>query len=566
MQTVKGKIKLNGETGKLAKSISEGWLLGFKERNPAILAMFKERDKLPYRELVPWAGEFAGKYITGAYFIYKLTNDDERLKDYILSFIDELQACVDDGYVGTYQKKCRLTGAASSNPEKTGETWDAWNHCHIMRGLYLWYQETGDSRLLGTVKEIAELFMRTFYDGKMRLADIGSTEMNLAPIHIFALLYLETREQKYLDFALCVAEDLALPNCGDYINNALAGIPFYKSVKPRWEALHIIMGVAALYRCTNDEKYLTAVRQIYDTILEYDVHNSGGFSTDEQAIGTPFKNKAIELCCTIAFNAFAFEIYALTPDPAIIDHLETAHYNAVLGSFSPTGRWSTYNTPMEGEKISNCQAIVFQARSGSPELNCCSAYSARGVGQLAEWAFSEEKDTLYVNYYEACSFRGQDGLEIEITGEYPVSPEVKLSVSAPGHSRIALHIPAWSKNTVVYFGPNTLHPPANSYLVLEETRADIRIVFDFTPHFIEGGDDYAGKKSIFIGPLMFGCDLTLNDFIENPTVSLAALNAAKPVIDPEGRILLKLDGITLCDFYRLGLDGSSYKTWFIITE
>ena len=74
MESVKYKsLKLTGETGKLAEKITDNWLMGIRESNPAIIDMFRDRDLLPYRDMLPWSGEFAGKYITGAAFVYKLT-------------------------------------------------------------------------------------------------------------------------------------------------------------------------------------------------------------------------------------------------------------------------------------------------------------------------------------------------------------------------------------------------------------------------------------------------------------------------------------------------------------
>ena len=62
MKTVRMKSsQLKGMTGTLAQNITKNWLIGLRQTNPAILDMFKERDRLPYRSLLPWSGEFAGK-------------------------------------------------------------------------------------------------------------------------------------------------------------------------------------------------------------------------------------------------------------------------------------------------------------------------------------------------------------------------------------------------------------------------------------------------------------------------------------------------------------------------
>lgn len=574
MKTAEWKepLQLHDETGKLAKKIAENWLIGLRETNPAILDMFHERDRKPYRDLLPWSGEFAGKYITGAYYIYKLGHHDA-LYSYILQFLDELLTCIDEeGYVGCYQKACRLTGAYSQDPATTGVTWDAWSHYHIMFGLYLWYHETQETRYFEALQTIAAFFLRTFYTNGKRLADIGSCEMNLSILHIIVLLYQDTKDKRYLSFAKEIEKDLTLPTAGDYIRHALAGTEFYQCPKPRWESLHVIMGIAALFRATNDEKYQKAALQIFYSILKSDIHNTGGFSTDEQAVGTPFINGNIELCCVIAYNALACDILKMTGDIQIVDFLELSLYNAVMGSFSPTGRWSTYNTPMEGEKQANYHSIHFQCRPGSPELNCCSTNAARGIGTLAEWAVMEEEGTVYLHYYGSLSGITSSGLEIRIEGNYPVSNQVRLLLHSISPQRVALRIPSWSKRTVISYNGHTELPLAGTYWITEHVwhHDEIQIQFDFTPRLLAGGGDYSGKSSIYMGPLLYGYDSSIKgspDLEHLPPISLSALLRAEPFSDSDGRILLKLsDHLFLCDFRHLGLTGSAYTTWFTCQE
>ena len=374
-------FRLSGPTMRLARKVRDNWLNGLEERNPAILDMLRDRDVRPYRDMLPWSGEFAGKHITGAYYIWLLTRD-QWLYDDTTAFIDRLIACQDeDGYLGCFSKECRLTGAFSQNPEKTGETWDAWSHYHIMFGLIKWYEATGNKAYWQAVLKMADLFLNTFYEGRRPLVSIGSSEMNLAVMHAFVLIYEKTKDERYLAFAQNIEKDLPDPAAGDYMAYALSGMEFYQCPKPRWESLHVIMGIAEMYRATGEERYLEGAKQIFFSILKTDVHNTGGFSTREQAVGNPYESGAIETCCVLAYNALGSQLLELTGDNRIVEHLEKAHYNAVMGSFSTTGAWSTYNTPMDGVKIANYQDIVFQSRPGSPQLNCCSVNAPRGLGR-----------------------------------------------------------------------------------------------------------------------------------------------------------------------------------------
>lgn len=560
-------FKLTNETGTLAQNISDKWLLGLRESNPAILDIFRDRDIKPYRDLLPWSGEFAGKYITSAHYIYNITKDI-LLYNYIIGFIDELLLYQsEDGYLGCYQKECHLTGAYSQNPSVSGLTWDTWSHYHIMFGLYLWYKKTKNKNYLNAILKMAQLFINTFYNGNMRLVSIGSTEMNLAPMHIFAIIYNETKEQKYLDFALEIEIDLSHETAGNYINHSLNGLEFYQIPKPRWESIHVILGVLEMYKCTGDVKYLNVAKQVFYSILKTDVHNTGAFSTDEMAIGNPFTNAAIETCCVIAYNALACELLAQTSDLNIADFLELSLYNAVMGSFSPTGKWSTYNTPMEGVKCANFHSINFQCRSGSPELNCCSVNAPRGVGMLSDWAVLEVDGTTFINYFESFSAIMENGLQINITGDYPANNIIQIKLSSNKKQKVAIRIPQWSKNTTLNLNGTELNTMAGKYLILDRVWHDdiVSIKFDFSVHFLEGDFDYRGMKSIYKGPILYGYDISLNpdmDFNNITVIPVADLQMTIPKWMPDGKILLNLNcGIVLTDFYHLGQSGSQYKTW-----
>src|ERR1043165_4301615 len=80
------EFDLRGPIRDHVDAVLRQWLLKMPEANPAILVMFADRDKKPPRSLLPWSGEFAGKYLTGAVQILRLTGDKE-LKDSLAGFV-----------------------------------------------------------------------------------------------------------------------------------------------------------------------------------------------------------------------------------------------------------------------------------------------------------------------------------------------------------------------------------------------------------------------------------------------------------------------------------------------
>src|SRR5262249_9994661 len=149
-------------------------------------------------------------------------------------------------------------------------------------------------------------------------------------------------------------------------------------------------------------------------------------------------------------------------------------WNAVLGAQNADGRWWTYNTPMDGERRASAHDIVFQARAGSPELNCCSVNGPRGLGMLSEWAAMVADDGLVLNYYGPANFSVPlaSGAVVRLEQEtaYPLDGRIVLHVTpdAPADFTLRLRIPGWSRDTAVMLnGESQDGVQSGAYLTLE---------------------------------------------------------------------------------------------------
>lgn len=584
------KYRFSGWLDEYLGAVTGQWLKVAPLSNPAMLEMFRDRDRLPLRDLLPWSGEFAGKYLTSAVQVYRLTNDTG-LRAVLDEFVRQLVACQDDdGYLGPWPKGSRLTGKAPNVFGTDGPTWDAWGHYHVMLGLLLWHEETGDRKALACVKKIADLLCRKFLDGKSRLVDAGSTEMNLAVIHTLCLLYRRTRTERFLALALQIADELAAegpegPLAGDYVRTALDGKEFWQTPRPRWESLHPIMGVAELYWITADEKLRRACEHIWWSIVKLDRHNNGGFSSGEQAQGNPYHPGAIETCCTVAWIAMSVEMLRLTGRSVVADELELSTLNSVAGLHSRSGRWVTYDTPMDGVRRASTHSIAFQAREGSPELNCCSVNGARGFGMISDWALMTDGADLVLNYYGPSEMTAElpTGVTVKLRQEteYPRKGAITLRVSPSRKTTFGLHlrIPYWSAQSRVSVNGRAVERVAPArYCVIERvwTRGDVvEIRLDMSEHFWPGEKQCKGKVSVYRGPLLLAYDRRFNDMgpDEIPPLDAAAMKGR--LVKWNGRmppvVLMKYtasDGrkVKLCDFGSAGDGGSLYRSWLRIAN
>src|SRR5664279_2200119 len=109
--------QLAGYVAGYLHGLGDQWLKIAPSANPAMLVMFGDRERQPYRALVPWAGEFAGKYLTSAVQVLRLTGDAD-LRAYLDRFVRTLLALQSDaGYLGPWPEEFALSGRAPQYPD-----------------------------------------------------------------------------------------------------------------------------------------------------------------------------------------------------------------------------------------------------------------------------------------------------------------------------------------------------------------------------------------------------------------------------------------------------------------
>lgn len=592
------------------------WLLVAPMANPGMLEMFRDRNARPLRYMVPWAGEFAGKYLTSAVQNFRL-NRDPRLSSFLANFVSRLIHQQDeDGYLGPWPDSFKLKNFApnclhTAGCEEDHITWDTWGHYLILLGVLLWHEETRDPEVLQCARRMGDLICHEFLGDKSpRLADRGWTGMNFGILHGMTLLHRATGEQRYLDLALQWVEELsARDEAGkhlacDLFEQALRNVEYFNTPNPRWEALHQVMAFADLYWITGDNRFQQAFQQIWWSIVEFDRHNNGGFSSGESAIGNPYSLAAIESCCTIAWSALSVEMLRLTGLSIAADELELTLFNSIVGMHSQTGRWATYNTPMNGIRRSSPHNLVFQAREGTPELNCCSVNAPRGFGLLSDWAIMRDPAGWVLNYYgpSEMSVELDTGGTLSLSQEtrYPYDGEVVLKVdpSKPVSFILKLRIPYWSRNTTVQINDeNPVPAPPGCYFQLDRTWAGgdiVKIQFDMSLHLWKGERECAGLSSIYRGPILLCYDMRYNlELAESGELHTRELNSWSqagcvleiPELDTAHldyrpvqwddwhppHLLLEFtaaDGskVHLCDFGSAGEVGSVYCSWIPVAN
>jgi hypothetical protein len=499
-------------------------------------------------------------------------------ENWLLWVGESVQPLLSDKLLGPFPRHERLTGKTHDGKHAL---WDIWGHYHGLLGLLLWHDETGYAPALAACRRLGDYLCRRFLNGPQRVRDAGAEEMNMAISHGLALLYQRTGEERYMRLLREVEQDWQTPPAGDYHRAALRGLPFYRTLKPRWESLHDLQALLSLYEITGEVSYRQAFAQVWHSIAQYDRHNTGGFSSGEQATGNPYDPRAIETCCTVAWMALSVDMLRLSADAQVADELELSFLNATLGAQSPSGRWWTYDTPMDGVRRASAHEIVFQAREGSSELNCCSVNGPRSLAMLSEWALMQGEGGLTLNYYGPCQLAlvapGGGALSLTQRTDYPRRGEVHLTLGLEQAQRfpLRLRIPGWSHQTSATLNGAPLSKVwPGRYLCLDREWHNgdaLALSFDLTPRFWRGEREAAGKASLYRGPLLLAYDRRYNGMDPDAlppldpaqvTLDAAPWSGSTPLLwllvsttTPDGCAL------RLCDYASAGMAGTPYRTW-----
>lgn len=574
------RFQIAGPVGERLRANTEHWLLSVPRANPGMLEMFRVRDRKPVPQLVPWAGEFVGKYLVSGIQALRLDGDPRLFRTLSNTVGSLLATQAEDGYLGPFPKEIRLL-----------RNWDLWGHFHAIQALLLWHEHTGAAAALGGARRAADLVCDTYLDTGRRVFDAGDHEMNMAILTALVQLHRVTGEPRYWRMAREVERDWE--RAGDYLRAGLDGREFYQSPRPRWESLHDLQGLLELWRVTGEERYREAFVRHWRSIRRWDRRNTGGFSSGEQATGNPFAPTAIETCCTVAWMALTLDYLRLTGDLRAADELELSTLNGGLGAQHPSGRWWTYNTPMDGAREASAHTIVFQARAGTPELNCCSVNGPRVLGMLSDWAILEGADVLVLNWLGPVEIRDlvHQGrrLRVRVSGSYPVQMPVRIEVQSEDAAEISLalrvRVPAWMTGARyrIQARVDPSEGPARAGEYLEVRRVwragdGLALTADLPVRAVAGANEVAGRVSLYRGPLLLAYDQRDHDFDEAdlPPVALARLSEAALEAPPanehafaEGlplaRILVPtLDParpLRLVDFASAGAAGTRYRSW-----
>ena len=552
------------------------------ENLDTLISVYRNQDE----ESNMWGSEFWGKWVQGAIGMYHFTHDTE-LKEIIQQAEDQLMECqLKNGYIGDYDEKHQLKG------------WDVWGRKYTLLGLIKWYWETGDKNALKSATRLLDYTMTQVGPGKKSILDCGEY-VGMPPSSILEptmFMYQITKQERYLNFAKYIAEELNKPDGPQLITNANVPVALRRPLKPgdawygkkngqkAYEMMSCYVGLLELFRVTGDPDLLKSAEITWQHIVDEEINVCGSGASHEcwyggRALQTRVSALTMETCVTFTWMQFCERLLEFTGDPKYVDQIERTMYNALMASMKADGSQIVKYTPLEGYR----QEGEHQCHI---PINCCNANGPRAFAMIPRVMYRlPSKGRVDVNLFipsQATIEMGGQSIALSQETEYPLNGNVQITVNPQREASftIGLRIPAWSQKTAVEVnGQKVEGVRAGQYCLIERTwKAGDRISLttDIKARLIEMNDMQAIER----GPVVLARDTRFRDgYIDEacliPThdgniVDLEPISAPKDMwmafrlTMPRGAYNTETFVTNFCDFASAGNTWNQterYRVW-----
>ena len=450
--------------------------------DPVLWARFVEQFRSKGDVNGGWRGEYWGKMMRGAAWVYSYTRDPELYKVLRASVEDMLSVCEPDGRVSSYGR------------DKEFFSWDMWSRKYVLLALQYFMEVSGDealnARIITFMKGMLDYIIERIgdkHEGKLEINEATNNWRGLNSSSILepvVRLYMLTGEQRYFDFATYIVErggtsvanliDLALEDTTD---------PYQYPITKAYEMISFFEGVLEYYRVTGDKKYKTAVVNFARRVADSEIVITGGSGYTHEYFDhgamrqwdTPIRSVMLETCVTVTWMKFCHQIMMLTGDTRFAEYFETALYNAYLGSFNTndyvqkdivTKKYQNEDAVLEALPFDSYSSTLpdkrgkgiggYQFMADKHFYGCCACIASAGIGTAHRIATMLYERGIAVNLYIPGSVKTltPQGNTVRLVTDtkYPVEGDVKITVELERDEQfeLQLRIPSWSERTELF--------------------------------------------------------------------------------------------------------------------
>jgi uncharacterized protein len=315
-------------------------------------------------------------------------------------------------------------------------------------------------------------------------------------------------------------------NGSEYDQSHLPVIQQYEAVGHAVRAVYTYSGMADVAVETHDVDYQSAVKSLWDNIVNKKYYLTGGVGSGETSEGFgpnySLRNNAYcESCSSCGEIFFQWKMNLAYHDARYADLYEQTMYNALLGSTDLAGTVFYYTNPLDAN----------EPRTSWHNCPCCVGNIPRTLLMLPTWMYAKSADGVYVNLFigSTITLENVGGTDVQMVQEtnYPWSDKVSITVNPAAAKNFSVRIrvpnrdvsrlykgmPEANGITSIAVKGKTVKPKIeNGYAVI--TRAwkagdTIELVLPMKVQRVKASDKIAaalGKVALRYGPLVYNIE------------------------------------------------------------
>ena len=451
---------------------------GFDLLKPELWARFVEQFRInPDDADCGWRGEYWGKMMRGASFVYSYTRNEKLLK-VLTDTVEDILTTIDDlGRISSYSVDAEFNG------------WDMWSRKYVLLGMQYFMEicedENLNARLIEAQKKQVDYIISKVgtAEGKTPITKTSFLWKGLNSSSILepvVRLYDLTGEQKYLDFATEIIK------CGGVNGGNIFELAFQNEIDPyqypvvkAYEMISCFEGLLEYYRATGAEDCLTAVLNFARRLGKSDITIIGSAGCTHELLDhsaarqtdTAYEGIMQETCVTVTWMKLCLQLLAISGEAEFAEYFEQSLYNAYLGSVNteknvnervllnnptaileplPFDSYSSLRLGTRGRGVGG-----FRLMPDNHYYGCCACIGAAGIGMVHKAAtmLSENGITLnlYINGKTETLTPNGNPLTLKVDTLYPAEGRIEITLDLEKKEAfdLTLRVPSWSEQTAL---------------------------------------------------------------------------------------------------------------------
>jgi len=360
-----------------------------------------------------------------------------------------LSAQEPDGYLQTAFTLPRMGRDNKLNPGPFGH-WvpeQRGGHEGYVAGYFLesainHYMMTGkkDARLYNGAKKLADCWVRNLGPAPKKEWYDGHQEMEQALVRFGRFVNdMEGggKGDSYIQLAKFLLD--SRKNGSEYDQSHLPVVQQYEAVGHAVRAVYTYSGMADVAVETHDLDYHSAIRSIWDNIVNRKYYLTGGVGTGESSEGfgpnySMRQNAYCESCSSCGLIFMQYKMNMAYHDAKYADLYEDTLFNALLGSVDLEGKNFYYQNPLESQG----------RRYDWHVCPCCVGNIPRTLLMLPTWMYGKDSDAVYVNLFVGSTVKleGIAGTDVQLIQktEYPWNGNVQIIVNPAQEAAFGIYI------------------------------------------------------------------------------------------------------------------------------